>query len=111
MPPSPTPRERSSKLEHGDGYRRRRSSRLPRCSIITDVFPRVDRAKAIGIWAAVASDSPQPSSDQSSVVARLVNYFWGSVFLIYVSDRAHHARRSATTSCQQRSATFSVDSD
>ena len=51
-------------------------------SIITDVFPRDERAKAIGIWAAVAG----LGIGLGPVVggALLQNFWWGSVFLINV---------------------------
>ena len=51
-------------------------------SIITDAFPRDERAKAIGIWAAVAG----LGVGLGPVVggALLQNFWWGSVFLINV---------------------------
>lgn len=51
-------------------------------SIITDVFPREERGRAIGIWAAVAG----LGIGIGPVVggALLENFWWGSVFLINV---------------------------
>ncbi len=51
-------------------------------SIITDVFPREERGRAIGIWAAVAG----LGIGVGPVVggALLENFWWGSVFLINV---------------------------
>jgi EmrB/QacA subfamily drug resistance transporter len=51
-------------------------------SIITDVFPREERGRAIGIWAAVAG----LGIGLGPIVGGLLleNYFWGSVFLVNV---------------------------
>lgn len=51
-------------------------------SIITDVFPREERARAIGIWAAVAG----LGIGLGPIVGGLLleSYFWGSVFLVNV---------------------------
>ncbi len=51
-------------------------------SIITDVFPREERGRAIGIWAAVAG----LGIGIGPVVggALLENFWWGSVFLINI---------------------------
>ena len=49
-------------------------------SILTDVFPREERAKAIGIWAAVAG----LGIGLGPIVGGLLleNFWWGSVFLV-----------------------------
>lgn len=51
-------------------------------SIITDVFPREERGRAIGIWAAVAG----MGIGLGPIVGGLLleNFFWGSVFLVNV---------------------------
>ena len=51
-------------------------------SIIVDVFPRNERAKAIGIWSAVAG----VGVPLGMVIGgyRLEQYWWGSVFLINI---------------------------
>ena len=51
-------------------------------SIITDVFPREERGKAIGIWAAVAG----LGIGLGPIVGGLLleNYFWGAVFLVNI---------------------------
>ena len=51
-------------------------------SIITDVFPREERGRAIGIWAAVAG----LGIGLGPIVGGLLleNYFWGAVFLVNV---------------------------
>ena len=51
-------------------------------SIITDVFPREERGRAIGIWAAVAG----LGIGLGPIVGGLLleSYFWGSVFLVNV---------------------------
>ena len=51
-------------------------------SIITDVFPREERGKAIGIWAAVAG----LGIGLGPIVGGLLleSYFWGAVFLVNV---------------------------
>jgi len=51
-------------------------------SIITDVFPREERGRAIGIWAAVAGLGIGLGPIVGGVL--LENYFWGSVFLVNV---------------------------
>jgi len=51
-------------------------------SILTDVFPREERAKAIGIWAAVAGLGIGLGPVVGGVL--LENFWWGSVFLINV---------------------------
>jgi len=51
-------------------------------SIITDVFPREERGRAIGIWAAVAGLGIGIGPVVGGVL--LENYWWGSVFLINV---------------------------
>ncbi|MEE8488856.1 MAG: MFS transporter, partial [Acidimicrobiia bacterium] len=51
-------------------------------SIITDVFPREERGRAIGIWAAVAG----LGIGLGPIVGGLLleNFFWGSVFLVNI---------------------------
>lgn len=51
-------------------------------SIITDVFPREERGRAIGIWAAVAGLGIGLGPIVGGVL--LENFFWGSVFLVNV---------------------------
>lgn len=51
-------------------------------SIITDVFPREERARAIGIWAAVAGLGIGLGPILGGLL--LENFFWGSVFLVNV---------------------------
>lgn len=51
-------------------------------SIITDVFPREERGRAIGIWAAVAGMGIGLGPIVGGVL--LENFFWGSVFLLNV---------------------------
>lgn len=51
-------------------------------SIITDVFPREERGRAIGIWAAVAGLGIGLGPIVGGML--LENYFWGSVFLVNV---------------------------
>ena len=49
-------------------------------SILTDVFPRDERAKAIGIWAAVAGLGIGLGPIVGGIL--LENFWWGSVFLV-----------------------------
>ena len=51
-------------------------------SIITDVFPREERGRAIGIWAAVAGLGIGLGPIVGGVL--LENFFWGSVFLVNI---------------------------
>lgn len=51
-------------------------------SIIVDVFPRQERAKAIGIWAGIAAISVPLGLIVAG--ALLDNFWWGSVFLFNV---------------------------
>ena len=51
-------------------------------SIITDVFPREERGRAIGIWAAVAGLGIGFGPILGG--ALLENFFWGSVFLVNI---------------------------
>ena len=51
-------------------------------SIITDVFPREERGRAIGIWAAVAGLGISLGPIAGGLL--LENFFWGSVFLVNV---------------------------
>ena len=51
-------------------------------SIITDVFPREERGRAIGIWAAVAGLGIGLGPILGGVL--LENFFWGSVFLVNI---------------------------
>jgi EmrB/QacA subfamily drug resistance transporter len=51
-------------------------------SIITDVFPREERGRAIGIWAAVAGLGIGIGPVVGGIL--LENFWWGSVFLINV---------------------------
>jgi EmrB/QacA subfamily drug resistance transporter len=51
-------------------------------SIIVDVFPRKDRAKAIGIWAGVAAIGIPGGMIAGGYL--LEEFFWGSVFLLNV---------------------------
>ncbi len=48
-------------------------------SILTHVFPPAERAKAIGIWAAVAGGSVAVSLTWSGLM--LEHFWWGSIFL------------------------------
>ena len=54
----------------------------PTLSIIVDVFPREERAKAIGIWAGIAAISVPLGLLVGG--ALLDNFWWGSVFLFSV---------------------------
>jgi EmrB/QacA subfamily drug resistance transporter len=51
-------------------------------SVIVDVFPREERAKAIGIWAGVAAIGIPGGMIAGGYL--LENFFWGSVFLLNV---------------------------
>ena len=51
-------------------------------SILTDVFPREERGKAIGIWAGVAGLGVGIGPLTGGVL--LENFWWGSVFLINI---------------------------
>ncbi|MDA1278989.1 MAG: DHA2 family efflux MFS transporter permease subunit [Chloroflexi bacterium] len=51
-------------------------------SVIVDVFPREERAKAIGIWAGVAAIGIPGGMIAGGFL--LENFFWGSVFLLNV---------------------------
>ena len=51
-------------------------------SIITDVFPREERGRAIGIWAAVAGLGIGLGPIAGGIL--LENFFWGSVFLVNI---------------------------
>jgi len=51
-------------------------------SVIVDVFPREERAKAIGIWAGVAAIGIPGGMIAGGWL--LENFFWGSVFLLNV---------------------------
>ena len=51
-------------------------------SVIVDVFPREERAKAIGIWAGVAAVGIPGGMIAGGYL--LENFFWGSVFLLNI---------------------------